>query len=320
MTVLAVAEHRRGRLRDVSLELLSAGRELTAGTDRAVHAAVVGGRAERFADRLARVGVDVVHTTAAGEAFNHDVATQALTQLVEAVDADLVLAPHTVTGLDYAPALASRLDWPLVTDVIGLSGDDGLAVTRECLASKLVETLAVDGERAVLTLRPGAWSAAEGSGDADVRPFTPDIDDSAVRSTVTGFEAVGPGDVDLTDADVVVAVGRGIGSESNLDLIFDLADAMGATVAASSPPVKKGWLSADRQVGQSGAVVSPEVYVAVGVSGAVQHVAGMADSDTVIAVNSDPTAPIFDVADYGVVADLFDVVPELVDAFRPPER
>jgi electron transfer flavoprotein alpha subunit len=149
-----------------------------------------------------------------------------------------------------------------------------------------------------------------------VRPFAADIDDSAVRSTVTGVEDIGRGEVELSDADVVVAVGRGIGSETNLDLIFDLADAIGATVAASSPPVNRGWLSRDRQVGQSGATVEPDVYIAVGLSGAVQHVAGMAESDTVVAINTDPTAPIFDVADYGVVADLFDVVPELVDAFQ----
>jgi electron transfer flavoprotein alpha subunit len=202
-----------------------------------------------------------------------------------------------------------------VTDVVDIDADAGLAVTRRVPGSAVTETLAVDGGTAVLGVRPGQWPAAEASGDATVEPFVPDIDESTVRSTVTGMEEL-TGDIDLTEADVVVAVGRGIGSAANLDVVFDLADAIGAAVAGSGPPVKRGWLPADRQVGQSGAVVAPDVYVAVGISGSVQHVAGMADSGTIVAINADPTAPIFDIADYGVVGDLFEVVPALTAAFH----
>ena len=311
MTVLAVAEHRRGELRPVSLELLTAGRQLADGTGGALHVAVVGGDVAGFADRLDREGVDTVHTIAEGEEFNHDIYTQALTQLTGAIDADLLLAPNTVNGLDYVPALAGRLDYPLVTDVVAISHDDGLTVTRELYGSKTETTVAVDGDRAALTVRPGEWPAAGGTGDAAIEAFEADIDDTAVRTTVNGFEEVGSGDIDITDADVLVAVGRGIDEEANLEMIFDLADAMGATVAASRPLIDNGWLEPDRQVGQSGKVVTPDVYLAVGISGAVQHVAGMKGSDTIVAVNSDPSAPIFDVADYGVVGDLFEVVPAL---------
>jgi electron transfer flavoprotein alpha subunit len=310
VTVLTVAEHRQGRLREVSREAQTAGRELADVANDALHTAVVGGDAERLAAELACEGVDVVHTAAEGAKFNHDVYTQALGQLVSAIDARVVLVSGSVTGLDYAPALAARLDWPVVTDAVGLTAGDGPTVTREFGG---VVTLAVDGDGAVVTLRPGEWRPATVTGEADVRSFPADIDDAVVRATVTGSER----DIDpaLTEADVVVAVGRGIGTEANLDVVFDLADAIGGAVAASAPPVKRGWLPADRLVGWSGATVAPDVYLAVGISGATQHRGGVDESATVIAINSDPSAPIFDVADYGVVGDLFDVVPALTAVF-----
>jgi electron transfer flavoprotein alpha subunit len=136
-----------------------------------------------------------------------------------------------------------------------------------------------------------------------------------VRSTVTGFEEVGGGDVDISDADVLVSVGRGIEEEENIELIEELADALGATLSSSRPIVDAGWLPKNRQVGQSGKVVTPDVYLAIGISGAVQHVAGMKGADTIIAINTDPNAPIYDLADYGIVDDLFEVVPELTAQF-----
>jgi len=315
VTVLAVAQHRHGALRDVSLELLSAGRELADDTGRPLHAAVVGGPVDRLADRLARDGVDTVHTIADGEPYNHDVYAQALVQLTTSIDAELVLTPGTAAGMDYAPALAGRLDRPLVADVVGIGAEAGLTLARRAPGSALTETVAVDGEQAVIAVRPGQWPRLDAAGDATVAAFDAAVDESAIRSTVTGIEA-STGDIDLTTADTVVAVGRAIGSEANLEMVVDLADAIDATVAGSGPPVKKGWLPPDRQVGQSGVVVAPSLYIAVGISGSVQHVAGMADSDTIVAINSDPTAPIFDVADYGVVGDLFEIVPALTAAFH----
>lgn len=315
MTVLTVAEHCGGRLCDVSREAQTAGRELAEATGDPVHTAVVGDDAEQVAEGLARDGVDTIHTVPGGDGFNHDVYVQTLSQLAASVDARAVLVPHTATGLDYAPALAVRLDWPVVTDAVALHAADGLAVTRELDGAST--TLAVDGGRAVVTLRSGEWPPEDGTGETDVVPFAADVDDEAVRSTMTGHEALT--DPDLAEADVVVAVGRGIGAEAHLDAIFDLADAVGGTVAAASPPVKRGWVSAERLVGHSGVTVAPDVYLAIGISGAAQHLAGMRESDTVVAVNSDPTAPIFDVADYGVVADLFDIVPELIAEFHPDD-
>ena len=315
MTVLAVAEHRRGELRDVSYELLTVGRELAAAFDAEFHVAVVSGDVDRYAEDLDRDGVDVVHTVDYGEEFNHDVTVQALAQLAQRVDPRVVVAPHTVNGLDYAPALAERLDYPLVTDAVDLAVEEELVVTREMYGSKVETTIEVTGERALVTVRPAEWGPAQGVGDATTESADVSIDESAVRSRVTRFEEVADGDVDITDADVLVSVGRGIGEAENLDIIHDLADALDATVSASRPVVDNGWLPKNRQVGQSGKVVTPDVYIAVGISGAVQHVAGMKGADTIVAINDDPNAPIFDIADYGVVDDLFEVVPALTEQF-----
>ncbi|WP_123535526.1 electron transfer flavoprotein subunit alpha/FixB family protein [Halosimplex salinum] len=315
MTVLAVAEHRRGELRDVSHELVSAGRELADATGSELHVAVVSGDVESFGDELTREGVDAVHTVDYGEEFNHDVYVQAVEALADDLDPQYLLLPHTVNGLDYAPAVAERLDYPLVTDAVGLEADGSLTVTREMYGSKVETTIEVESDHAALTVRPAEWPAAPSGGDATVEPFDVSIDEGAVRSTVTGFEEAAGGDVDISEADVLVSVGRGIEEEDNLDIIWDLAEALDATVSASRPVVDNGWLPKNRQVGQSGKVVTPDVYIAVGISGAVQHVAGMKGADTIIAINKDPNAPIFDIADYGIVDDLFEVVPALTEQF-----
>jgi len=312
--VLAVAEYRRGALRDVSFELLSAGRALADGTGGQLHVAVVGGDVDAFADELNREGVDAVHTVDYGEEFNHDVYVQAVAALHAELDPAVLVMPNSVDGLDYAPAVAGRLDLPLVTDCVGLEAGDGLVATREMYGSK-VETTVEAPLPAAVTIRSAEWPPTEGAGDASVEAFDASIDEAAIRSTVTGFEEAGGGDVDITEAEVLVSIGRGIGEEDNLDLVFDLAEALGATVSSSRPIVDSGWLPKNRQVGQSGKTVTPDVYLAIGISGAVQHVAGMKGADLVIAVNTDPNAPIFDVADYGVVGDLFDVIPELIEQF-----
>jgi len=313
--VLAITEHRRGELRDVSHELVTAGRELADTTGGDLHLAVISGDTDTFAGNLDRDGVDAIHTVDYGEEFNHDVYVQVIEQLYDAVDPQYTLAPNSVNGLDYAPAVAQRLDVPLVTDVTAFDTDGDLSVTREFYAGKTEGTVEIDGDRAVLTVRPGEWPAAEGVGDAVIKSFDADIDEDAIRSTVTGFEEVGAGDVDISEADVLVSVGRGIEEEENIEIIEALADAMGATVSASRPIVDNGWLPQDRQVGQSGKKVTPDIYIAIGISGAVQHVAGMKGSDTIIAINNDPSAPIYDIADYGIVDDLFDVVPALTEQF-----
>ncbi len=313
--VLAVAEHRRGSLRDVSYELITAGRELADATGGDLHLAVISGSVDEYAERLDREGVDRIHTVERGEEFNHGVYTQAIEAMVADLDPGYVLAPNSVNGLDYAPAVAQNLDWPLVTDAVDLELDGQLVATREMYGSKVETTVELGADRALVTIRDAEWPATEEPGDATIEAFDVDIDESALGSTVTGFQEVGGGDVDITEADVLVSIGRGIEEEDNLDIVFDLADALDATVSASRPIVDSGWLPKNRQVGQSGKVVTPDVYIAIGISGAVQHVAGMKGADTIVAVNTDPSAPIYDIADYGIVDDLFDIVPALTEQF-----
>ncbi len=312
--VLAVAEHRRGELRDVSYEVITAGRELADALGGDLHLAVIAGDVERFAEDLNRDGVDAIHAVTNGEEFDHNVYGAAIETLLARTEADAVVTPNSVNGLDYAPAVAERHDLPLVTDAIGFAYDDGLTVTREMYGSKVETTVDVAGDRFALTIREGEWPAAEGVGDATIETVDVDLPESGAR--VTGFEEVAGGDVDIADADVLVSVGRGIEDEENLELVENLAEALGATLSASRPIVDNGWLPKNRQVGQSGKVVTPDVYLAVGISGAVQHVAGMKGSETIVAINTDPNAPIFDIADYGIVGDLFDVVPALIDQFE----
>ncbi|MEE6209724.1 electron transfer flavoprotein subunit alpha/FixB family protein [Salarchaeum sp. III] len=313
--VLAVAEHRRGELRDVSFELVTAGRDLADATGGDLHVAVVGGDTDGFADALNREGVDQLHTVDYGEEFNHDVYVQATDALFDEVDPEFLVLPNSVNGLDYAPAIANKLGLPYVSDAVDVEYDGSLTATREMYGSKVETTIEVAEGPYAVSIRSGEWPAAEGVGDADVSAFDVDFDEDAIRSTVTGFEEVGGGDVDISEAEFLVSIGRGIEEEENLPLIEALVEATDATLSSSRPIVDNGWLPKNRQVGQSGKQVTPDVYLAIGISGAVQHVAGMKGAETIIAVNTDPDAPIFDIADYGVVGDLFDVVPALIEEF-----
>ena len=315
MTVLAVTEHRRGDVRDVSFEMVTAGRRLADDLDTDLALAVIGGEVESFAASVNREGVDTIYTVDEGEEFNHGVYTQTIEQLHAELEPTALLAPNSVNGLDYTPAVAESLDVPLVTDVVDFEANGALEVTREQYGGKVETTYDLDADQYAVTIRPAEWPKAESTGDATVEPFDADIDDDAIGTTVNGFEEVGGGDVDITEADVLVSVGRGIDEEENIPLIEELADTLGATLSSSRPIVDNGWLPKNRQVGQSGKVVTPDVYIAIGISGAVQHVAGMKGADTIVAINTDSNAPIYDIADYGIVNDLFDVVPELIDQF-----
>lgn len=323
--VVAIAEHRQGELRDVSFELITAGRTLADDLGGALHVVVIDG-SESFTADLNIDGVDTIHTVdvdaqngESGE-FNHDIYTQVTSQLYEELSPTVLLLPNTVNGLDYAPAVAQAIQTPIVTDAIGLSVADGtLSVTREMYGSKVETDVAVDieGQDSVVTVRPAEWEAAgDGDADADLNAFEAEIDSDSVRSTVTGFDEVASGDVDISEAEFLVSIGRGIEEEENLPLIEELVEVTGATLSSSRPIVDSGWLPKNRQVGQSGKVVTPDVYLAIGISGAVQHVAGMKGSDTIIAINTDPNAPIMDLADYAIVDDLFDVVPALIETFE----
>ncbi len=198
--VLAVADHRRGELRDVSYESITAGRQLADETGGDLHIAVISGTVDDFAAKLNRDGVDTIHTVSHGEEFNHDVYSQAITQLYDELAPQYVLTPNSVNGLDYAPAIANELDLPVVTDTVDLDNDgETLVATREMYGGKVETTTELEGD-AVITIRGAEWPAAEGTGDATIEAFDADIDEDAIGSTVNGFEEVGGGDVDISEA------------------------------------------------------------------------------------------------------------------------
>lgn len=317
MTVLGVVEHRRGDIRDVSYELVTAGRELASANGEDFSIAIISGDTDRFADDMNVQGVDTIYTIDTGDEYNHGVYTQALVQLHADLEPSVILMPHSVNGLDYAPALAAKLDLPLLTDVLDIDpAGEGFSISRELYGGKVGTTYEVDSQQIALTIRPAEWPAAEkADGDAHIEAFEAEIDNESIGIDVSGYEEVAGGDIDITQSDVLVSIGRGIEEEENLPLVEALAESLDAVLSSSRPIVDSGWLPPNRQVGQSGKTVTPDIYIAIGISGAVQHVSGMKGSDTIIAINNDPDAPIFDIADYGIVGDLFDVVPALIEEF-----
>jgi electron transfer flavoprotein alpha subunit len=315
--VLVVAETRRGELRDISLELITAGASIKDAAGGRLAAAVLAADPEQVAGRLNVDGVDEVLTVAAPtEHFEAHVAGRALEELIEAEEPSLVLLGHTIDSLGFGPAVAARNGLGFASDVTGIAWDAGPVVTRGAYGDKLLAELDFPGrERTVLMLRAGVFEPADGEGSASTRSVDVRFADEDVRSEHVEFRDVAADDVDITKAEVLLSVGRGIEDKDNLPQFEELAEKIGATLSVSRPLVDAGWVSSSRQVGQSGKTVKPKVYLAFGISGAVQHLAGMQTADTIIAVNTDPEAPIFGVAHYGAVADLFDVAEELGQQF-----
>jgi electron transfer flavoprotein alpha subunit len=308
MSVLVVAEHLRGELRPVTLELVTAAREL----EGPVAVAVIAQDPAALADAIDVEGVDEILAVQVEQAeFEDDVYQQAVEQLIQERKPDVVLLGFTVNSMGFAPALAAKLGLGFASDVFAIEqAQGGLVVQRAFYGSKVhAEIEFPDHEGVILLLRPTAWAPADGAGAAVEKQVSVSVSGSRARHQ--DFVEVATGDVDITSADFLLSIGRGIGDKENVSQFEELADKMGATLSVSRPLVDQGWIPNSRQVGQSGKTVKPKVYLALGISGAVQHLAGMKTSGTIIAVNTDPEAAIFNVAHYGAVADLFEVAEEL---------
>ncbi len=313
--IFVLAEHRRGELRDVTFEMLSKGQELAAAINAPLAAVLLGHNVDGFATELTKHANQVLYIADEQlEHFNSDAYQQVLAHLITQRKPSLVLMGHSACGMDLAPSLATQLDLPLVTDCVGLEFEDGqLLAMREMYGGKVSAKIAFgQADTYVATARQAAFTFEEseplgGEVIAVDSPLTGEIE---YRRFLEYVEAA-VGDVDITQADVVVAAGRGIKDVENMALVEKLAESLGGVVAGSRPVVDAGWLPPDRQVGQSGKTVKPKLFVAVGISGASQHVVGMRASDIIVAINKDPDAPIFKVAHYGIVDDLFKVVPAL---------
>ncbi len=314
--ILVLAETRRGELRDVSLELVSVARDVKQAAGGRLAVAVIGADAERFAGDLAADGVDEVLTVMAPvEHFEAHIWQRALEALIESEQPALVLLGHTIDSIGFAPAVAARAGLGFASDVTAISWADGPRARRGAYGDKLQAELEFPGKACtLLTVRPGILPvAAAASGSAPARAVSVDLDGVARTEHVEFLEAAA-GDVDITKADFLLSIGRGVEDKDNIPRFEQLAEQFGATLSVSRPLVDAGWMPSARQVGQSGKTVKPRVYLALGISGAVQHLAGMRTADTIIAVNTDPEAPIFGVAHYGAVADLFEVADELEQA------
>ena len=316
--VYVILEDRGGRLSRISFEAIAAANILASQSDAKPTAIVIGSQTEALAIQAAATDVAKVarieHQLLSP--YTSDGYTIAIEQFIRVESPDYLVFPHSYQVRDYAPALAARLGRVLVGDVTAIG--DGPIFTRQLMQGRLSGNYKPSGSGpCLISVQSGAFRAeAAESGAAEITTFTPNIEASQIR-TKPGEPFRGSAQtVDLGSAQLIVAVGRGIREADNLSLVQDLAAAFGAEIAASRPICDNGWLPIERQVGSSGQTVAPKLYLAVGISGAIQHLVGMKGSQCIVAINKDAEAPIFEVADYGIVGDLFEVVPALTEAIK----
>jgi electron transfer flavoprotein alpha subunit len=307
--ILVIAEHRDGKLNRATLETIAAAQ--SAGGQ--IKVAVLGSGVDGIAKEVAAADVAELVTVddPALKDYTADGFVMALEQLIAAEKPERVFLPHTYQTRDFAPALAARIKWPLVTDCVAVKGS---GYVRPMFQGKLQADIAVDGPH-LATFQIGAFRAdaiKNGAAAAPVRKAAITIDASRIRQKPEAPFKEAKQAVDLSQAERIVSVGRGIKGQEHLQLAQQLAQAMGAEIAASRPICDAGWLPMDRQIGSSGQTVAPKLYVALGISGAIQHLVGMKGARTIVAINKDPEAPIFEIADYGIAGDLFEVVPAMI--------
>jgi electron transfer flavoprotein alpha subunit len=314
--VIVFAEQREGRLRRAAQESLCEARRLANQLGGEVGAVVVGSGVRGLAAEVASFGADRVYLFdhAALLSYATETYARALSQVVTESKATIVLLPFTSQGKDLAPRVAARVGAGLASDCVALSLTDGkLEARRPVYAGKAFATIRFAGEPQMATLRPNVFALGAPDASRKAQVVEGQVD-TTTRARVTAVEAIGGGRVELSEAQIIVAGGRGLKGPEHFHLVEELAGAFGAAVGATRAVVDAGWVGHSIQVGQTGKTVSPQLYLACGISGAIQHLAGMATSKTIVAVNKDPEAPIFKVANYGVVGDVFDVLPRLTKA------
>jgi electron transfer flavoprotein alpha subunit len=322
-TILVIVEQREGKLNRVSWETVTAGQALSAETGWTLEAAVVGSGVANFANEVAAKKVAKVYAVESPklEPYTPDAFSAALKQFIESKQPKLVLLPHTYQVRDYVPKLATAMGRTAISDCIGYKKEgDKLLFTRQMFQGKLSAdvSFACDAPWFV-TFQNGAFrgdKAEAGASTAPIETVNVQIADGIIRNKPQQVFKEAKQAVDLTQAEIIVSVGRGIKEQKNIDLAKQLADALGGELAASRPICDSGWLPMDRQIGSSGQTVAPKLYLALGISGAIQHIVGMKGARTIIAINKDAEAPIFEIADYAVVGNLFDIVPPLVEEIK----
>ncbi len=313
MKILIYAEHREGALRKITFENITLAKQLGAPFE----VAVIGSDVNNVQEELGKYGAEkvVFYQSPKLSTYSADGYAQILAEAVQKQGADVLLMGATSTGKDLGPRTASILNAAMATDCTKVEADgDDLKITRPMYAGKVLAHIRLSSAVKVVTVRPNVYSATEAPANAVVETEAVEPADfkAALKEIVSGAK----GKLDVTEADIIVSGGRGMKGPENWHLIEGLAELLGAATGASRAAVDAGWRPHDEQVGQTGKTVSPSLYIAVGISGAIQHLAGMSSSKYIVAINKDPDAPIFKLADYGIVADLFDVVPRMIEELK----
>lgn len=319
--ILVFAEQREGTLNKTSFEAIAAGQALAGELGQSVSAVVLGSGVRNLAEEVA--GYDLSKVIYAENEllkdYTPDGYTDAMERVLRAADPQFAVMPHTYLVRDFAPKLAARFGKGLISDCLRAQVSNGqVTFSRRIFLGKIDADIVAVGDAPVFaTFQSGAYrgdQAARGSASAEIETMSVEVGEVRMKPEAP-FQEVKQA-VDLTKADVIVAIGRGIKSKDNIALAEQLAAALGGDIAASRPICDAEWLPIDRQIGSSGQTVAPKLYIALGISGAIQHLVGMKNSQTIVAVNKDPEAPIFDIADYGIVGDLFEVVPVLTEEIK----
>lgn len=316
MNILVYFEERNGQIRKPSLEAVEAAKALGAST---IHAVVVGaGASGAVNDQVKKAGAQTIHVVddARFSEYSSKAAAKAIAEVAQQVNADVVIVPATTRGKDVAPRVAVRLQAGYIPDVTNLTAEGGkIVATHPVYAGKANVTMEVTTAKKVFSTRPNLWKAGKDGADAAVSNAQVSFEDGDFADRVKEL-TLSQGKLDVAEADMIVTGGRGMKGPENWGLIENLATAFGAATGASRAVVDAGWRPHSEQVGQTGKTVSPSLYVAVAVSGAIQHLAGMSSSKTIVAINKDANAPIFAVADYGIVGDAFEVLPHLAEEIK----
>lgn len=319
--VWVVLQLKEGQVVRASWEAIAAGQRLAAALGGKAEAVVLGSGVGLAAAEVAKSDLAAVHVADSDTLRTYTPGgwIAALAPAIREAQPAFVVFPHTYQTVDFAPRLAQAVGAGLLPEVTGFDGEgDDLVWTRPVLGGKLQSKVRVKGEGTILvSVQAGAFQADGAvSGEAEVKPLPAGEPVQGTEREVLGFEAVGGDQIDLTKASTIVAVGRGVGGADKLGPAEELAKALGAEIGASRPVIDSGWLPRDRQIGSSGQTVAPRLYIALGISGAIQHLVGMKGSSVVVAINKDATAPIFTIADYGWVGDLHELLPELTAAVK----
>lgn len=315
--VFVLIEQRDGTVAESSFELLGKALELAETTGGNAVAVVLGDGVEGIAGQLGAAQQVIAINSASLANFTPSGYVAALTPVLQQRGPLLTLCPNSAIGMDTAAGLSGALGWPLAAYAIDITATDGRpVVTSQLYGGKINVESHFEGEHGIVTAWAGSFPA-----DAGKREGSPEVETVAYEGDTGGVrfsKLIVPegGDVDITKAEILVSVGRGIGDGDDIEMVEELAEALGGAVSASRPVVDAGWLPKSRQVGKSGLTVKPKLYLAVGISGAPEHLEGMRDADLIVAINQDPAAPIFSIAHYGVVGDLFDVIPELTERVK----